>query len=258
MVKAGGAAMMVTRNPSPATFPMTELIDCGLWAALTPAARAVFGVIWEFHRRYPDACHPSRTTLARAAGVSAPTVTRVVKELERTGLLRVIPASGPGANTYRLDWSEIKLPARRPAAAKGGTPYARPGGEISVTLTQDAHGRDRVIRDRRGHGHHLPDGCYVRSAAEVTIHSFLVDWLVPHWANVSYRELGVRGMHPDATVDFVVAPNVLIEHFGLPRLQSQAAKYQRNRRLKEQAIARAGWHLIALEPGIGLTGVPAE
>ena len=235
-------------NASPSTFPLPELLACGLWAALSPAARAVLGVIWDHYRQYPDACHPSRTTIAAAAGVSAPTVTRAVRELEDTGLLRVIPATGPGANTYRIDWSAVRVPDRRSkASAKGATPYERPGGDGTVTLVHSAKDGKRVHRDRRGHGYRLPDGCYVRSAGETAIHAFLVDWRVPHWANVSYRGLGVKGLSHLSTADFVVGPRLLIERWGLPRIQSQAAKYNRKRREKELAIERAGWKLIGLE-----------
>ena len=41
------------------------------------------------------------------AGVSAPTVTRSIQELEEVGLLKVISSPGPRANTYQLNWDDL-------------------------------------------------------------------------------------------------------------------------------------------------------
>jgi len=239
--------MTVTLNPSPATFPMTEMIDCGLWADLKPSARAVLAVIWDFHRRFPDACHPNRTTLSDLSGVSEPTVTRAITELSECGLVERI-SRPPSCNTYRLNWADISVTKKTTSRRK--SPYQPPDPDSSTTLYVDRHGREKASVEKHNYGWNMPDGCYLRSAAETAIHAFLVDWKVPHWSNVPYRKLGISGLHEEATVDFVVGPRLLIEVFGLPRIQTQAIKYNANRRKKEAAIAAAGWKLMALESNV--------
>ena len=239
----------VKLNPSPATFPLTELIEAGLWAALSPAAWAVFAVLWDFHRQFPDTCHPSRATLSAKAGISEPTATRAIKELESVGLVQVLPAPGPGPNTYRIQWHDLSIPEKRRGRTRGASPYARPASEHDTYLNTDEQGRNKVVRERVIHSHKMPDGCVVRSASEVTLHAFLVDWKIPHFCNVPYHALGIRGLHHESTVDFVVGPRLVVEHFGLPRIQDQVSRYNRKRRLKEDAIKRAGWTLIAVEAG---------
>ena len=112
----------VTLNPSSGSFPLTELIQCGLWAGLSAPARVVFSVIWDFHRQYPDTCRPSRATIARLAGVSPATVSRVLPSLEECGLLVVIPASGPGVNTYRVQWRNLVVPTLN-TSRSSSSPY---------------------------------------------------------------------------------------------------------------------------------------
>ena len=239
----------VNLTPSAGTFPVTELIEAGLWAALSPAAWAVFAVLWDFHRQYPKACHPSRATLSEKAGVSEPTVTRAIKELEAVGLVRVLPAPGPGPNTYQIEWHDLSVPEKRQGRTRGASPYARPAPVHETHLYTDKQGRNKVVRERVIHSHKMPDGCLVRSAHEVTLHAFLVDWKVPHFCNLPYHALGIRGLHHESTVDFVVGPRLLVEHFGLPRIQGQVNRYNQKRRLKEAAIERAGWTLIPVEAG---------
>ncbi len=239
----------VSIHPSPATFPLPELISSGIWRAISPAARAALAVIWDFHRRFPDACHPSQATIARLAGLSVPTVKRAIIELSDIGLLTIIPSFATGPNTYNLDWTDIEIPDEESETITNKSPYNPPKKEFQFHLERDEKGREKPFYQKTYHHHKMPDGCVVRSAAEVVIHSYLVDWRVPHWSNLKYSSLGIRNLHPEATVDFLVAPFLLIEAFGQPRMQSQASKYNRNRRKKEEAIKAAGWNLIAIEAG---------
>jgi hypothetical protein len=77
-------------------FPLSQMVETGLWRALSANAKAVLGPLWNFHRQYPDACRPSRQTLAAAAGVSGGVIHGLVKQPQ----LRIRPAfppeSGPG------------------------------------------------------------------------------------------------------------------------------------------------------------------
>ena len=237
----------VSIYPSPASFPVSELISSGIWSAMSPAARAVFVVIWDFHRQFPDTCHPNRSTISRLAGVSEPTVTRTLKELIGMGLLHVIPAAGLGPNTYRIDWQDIEIPEK--ASSKKNNPYKQPSREFTFYMGEDENGNERIVHQKTSHHYKMPDQCVLRSAAEVAIHAWLVAWQIPHWANVPYSTLKIFGLHKEATVDFIVAPKMLIEVFGLPRTQRQVIKYNRNRQKKEELIRKAGWQLMAIEPG---------
>jgi hypothetical protein len=68
----------ITLHPAPGVFPVTELLETGLWAAIGPLGRQVLPILWDFHRKYPDACHPSRATLSSMAGLSPPSVTKAI------------------------------------------------------------------------------------------------------------------------------------------------------------------------------------
>ncbi len=105
---------------SPEFFPAHALVTTGLWAALTPPAKAVLLVLWDFHRQYPDACHPNRKTLARLAGISPPSVSNALTVLEDIGIVETIQTPGPRANTYKLKWTDLRAPSK--AAAGSGSP----------------------------------------------------------------------------------------------------------------------------------------
>lgn len=233
---------------------MAAMIEGGLWAALSPTARAVLGVIWDFYRKYPDACRPSRATLAGAAGVSGPTVSRALTELENFGLVEVTPAPGPKTHTYKVRWKGIRLPTKKKGQSKK-SPFKSGGAQWEATLIHDEEQQNRVAYSRNGsHFHHLPDGCIVRSAVEIVIHSFLTSWKVPHWTDVRYVDLGIRIAGPKkqvdttSTVDFVVGPKLLIERLGLPTTQKAARKYIEKAKRKMLAAKNAGWKVILVKP----------
>ncbi len=238
-------------SASPGTFPMPELVKAGIWAALKPTTHAVLGALWDFHRMYPDACRPSRETLAAYSGVSVPTVTRAITELEDAGLVVVIPPAGPGPNTYKMKWTGLTAPATPvKKTSPAGNTFRRPGSVSDTILVDGRGGRgNRVETVRRGHRHVMPDGCVLFSANEVAVHAWLQEWNIPHFSNVNYSALGIRGLHDQSVVDFVVAPKLLIEVWGMARNQQGAVTYNKKRALKEKAITKAGWTLIGIEPG---------
>jgi hypothetical protein len=81
-------------------FPLTQMVETGLWKALSANAKAVLGPLWNYHRQYPGACRPSRQTLAAEARVCGPSVTKALKELVAVGIVAVI--FDPGPRTYIL------------------------------------------------------------------------------------------------------------------------------------------------------------
>lgn len=241
----------VTLTPSHGSYPVPEMIASGIWRALSPAARCLHAVLWDYFRQHPDACHPSRDRLASEAGLSAKTVTRALAELEAANMVKVI-ARPPAANTYRLNWQGVKLPCEAaPAGAPTPTPYKRPTRDTIVTLHLSEDGGETTSYDREGRRmvYVQPDGCRCLSASEVSLHGWLAAWQIPHLSNVPYSALGVRGLTPGSACDFVAGPRLVIEYFGLSRTQPQADAYKRKRREKEAAIKAAGWTLLAFEPG---------
>lgn len=197
---------------SPEYFPVATLIAAGLWADLTPPAKALLPVLWDFHRQYPDACHPNRKTLARLAGISPPSVSNALTVLEDIGIVETIQTPGPRPNTYKLKWTDLRAPKK--AAAGRGSPYRRPSADRELHMGTDAEGHPVAKYERKGGGlHRMSDGCFVRGAVEAVLHEFLVAWDIPHWSEVGYCDLGIKLRHAksgdlnrQATVDFVVAP----------------------------------------------------
>jgi len=239
---------------APEYFPATALIDTGMWAELTPPAKAVLLVLWDHHRKYPDSCHPSRNTLADLAGISGPSVSKALTVLEDVGIVQTTHLPGPTPNTYKLKWTDLRAPKTSREAAS--TPYERPRADRDLFMTVDADGNTVKRYERRGGGFHLlADGCRVKGAVEMAIHDFLVAWGVPHWSEVGYCALGIDLRYPksgdlnrQATVDFVVAPGLLIERLGLAATQASAKKYRAKAKVKMQAAMKAGWTVLTIEP----------
>lgn len=238
-------------------YPISLMVECGLWAALSPPARAVHAVLWDYHREYPDSCHPSRATLARQAGVSPPTVTRCLKELERVGLVTVLPAPGPRANTYRLNWIDLRMEVKdQQPGGTAASPYTRSPKVGTTSLITGTDGKERAVYNPRAFsGYPVADGCRLASAKEVFVHDRLIDWGFPHWCGVTYHDLGIPLSHmktgkPDckSTVDFVLGPRLLLEVRGLPATQSAAKNYEAKLLHKARAAKAAGWDLVTIGP----------
>ena len=240
---------------SPASFPLPELIDNGVWAQIPNAAKAVLAVIWNYHRQYPDSCHPSRQTIAREAGVHVSTVTRNLDVLEEMGIVRAIPRPGPRSNHYEVCWTDISL---GPVPKQTRTsPYSWPRTEWDGTLSHDVEDKVTTKYARRGgYFHRMADGCLVRSAVEVVVHEHLMAWKVPHWTDVAFANLAFDLRHPKtgerdttSTVDFVVAPFYLIEVQGLTPHQGAARKYTSKLEWKKDAIrAHRVWSACIVKP----------
>jgi len=211
-------------------------------------------VLWDFHRKYPDACHPNRNTLARLAGISGPSVSNALSVLEDIGIVQTIHRPGPRANTYKLKWTELRAPRKSRKAA--GSPYQRPRADRDLYMALDADGNPVKKYERRGGGfHRMSDGCRVKGQVEMVLHDLLVYWGVPHWAEVGYCALGIDLRYPksgdlnrQATVDFVVAPGLMIECLGLAATQGSAKKYRAKAQAKMQAAREAGWTVLTVEP----------
>ncbi|TVQ75687.1 MAG: helix-turn-helix domain-containing protein [Phycisphaeraceae bacterium] len=78
-------------------FPKA-LVESGVWGALTGSARAVLGVLIA-HANARGECWPSRSTIARGAGVNIGTVRRAIRELCERGAIVVLRVGGHGRST---------------------------------------------------------------------------------------------------------------------------------------------------------------
>jgi len=247
---------VIDLNPACGVFPLTQLLKSGLWTAMSVNTKAVFPVLWDYHRRFPDACRPSRLRLATEAGISEPSVTKALKELESIGIVTVIPTPGPRTNTYRLKWQNLQVPEAKPSKQAEKSPYKLPSNPKlpeAVKYNEDGTGK-LVWRRGNAQGYKLADGCWVRSAKEVLIHDYLRAWRVPHWCDVAYFDLGIPlrkkngELDRQSSVDFVVGPNVLIEQAGLSKTQVEATLYCAKLDAKVEAAEKAGWTMIVIQP----------
>jgi len=236
----------ITLHPAPGVFPVTELLETGLWESIGPLARQVLPVLWDFHRKYPDACHPSRATLSSMAGLSPPSVTKAISMLESKGLVEVSRHPGLRANTYRLDWTRVRKPEARPDVK--GSPFGRPSRERGMILTTDEAGVKKPSFYSKRPGYRMSDECVCRSGWEVNIHEWLVAWSVPHWCQVPYHLLGAELWYPKrntrdttSTVDFVVAPFHAVEVRDTRGNQRTATRYLEKLDRKVRALESTGW-----------------
>mgnify|MGYP002632298688 CR=1 FL=1 len=240
--------MKISLNTSPYEFPLSQLVESGIWGQLSQPSKAVLGVLWDFHRRFPNSARPSRETIAKQSGVSPATVSRTaLPELLAMGLVEVIASQGPRTNTYKVKWTEIVAP--EPEEKAKLAPYKNRGARRRAFLGDQT---GQVLWATENHGHTMPDGCRLRSAKEQLVHAFLVDWDWPHWANVSYQKLGIVGLHDQSTVDFVIGPKLLLEVWGTARNEKGHAKYEQKKQAKRKAVEKAGWKLMELAPGLSV------
>jgi len=247
---------LIDLNPGHGTFPLPELLEHGLWSAMSANAKAVLGVLWNYHRKFPDACRPSRKTLAAEAGVCGPSVTKALKQLEAIGIVTVIVDPGPRTNTYRLQWRNLKVPTAKMTTKTDRSPFKMPTTDMVPEVSYNEDGTGKLLWSKMPtKGYLMADGCWVRSAKEQHIHGYLVDWLVPHWTDARYCDLGIKLRNPRtgeidrrSTVDFIVGPKLLIEQEGLPKHQRAAERYHKKLRLKVEAAKAAGWEVILIPP----------
>jgi|GEM_PF-3803416 len=242
-------------HPAHGVFPLTGLLESGLWAGMSANAKATFGVLWDYHRKYPDACRPSRGRLAAEAGISQPSVTKALKELQAIGLVTVLHDPGPRTNTYKLNWLALRVPEQKPSK-NSKSPFKLPSNpKLPHEVSYDEEGNGTLVWSKgTTKGYKLPDGCWVRSAKEMHIHGFLCQWLVPHWCDVSYFDLGIvlrqKNGESDtkSTVDFVVGPKLLIEQAGQRFTQKEATRYWKKLNAKVKAAEDAGWTMLVITP----------
>jgi hypothetical protein len=236
----------ITLHPAPGVFPVTELLETDLWKAIGPLARQVLPVLWDYHRKYPDACHPSRATLSSMAGLSPPSVTKAISMLESMGLVEVSRHPGLRANTYRLDWTQVRKPEARSEVK--GSPFGRPSRGRGMILTTDETGVERPSFYSKRPGYRMSDECLCRSGWEVNMHEWLVAWSVPHWCQVPYHLLDAELWYPKrntrdttSTVDFVIAPFHAVEVRDTRGNQRTATRYLEKLDRKVRALEAAGW-----------------
>jgi len=126
-----------------------ELIDSGLFAAMGPHAACVFVVLLHHTSESQQwRCFPSRTRIAREAGIGVRTVDRQIARLIELGL--VTKTKRPRKNGF--DQNEYVIHSVKDALAKlpGGVRDALPKtGGVSVTR---CHSGSRVVSQRQPGG----------------------------------------------------------------------------------------------------------
>jgi DNA-binding transcriptional MocR family regulator len=96
------------------------------------------------HLRPDGTCWPSIPTLAREMGCHEDTARRARAELERAGLIVVIPGGGNRPNLYRLLDFRLSTP---PAPVRGVTPRARADDPPRTRRRPPAPTRAEVVEE---------------------------------------------------------------------------------------------------------------
>ena len=83
-------------------YSVTQLIQTGIWAQMTPKERAVWPVLADAagtprRGKKPGLCWPGRSTIARQAGIAPTSVSAATALLEKRGLMRIVEKGGTSA-----------------------------------------------------------------------------------------------------------------------------------------------------------------
>lgn len=106
---------------------VAALIDSGIWARLSPAARALYPVLLRFSDRNFKPVYPGATLLLKLTGFKQKSSLRAARhELVRLGLISLTTGSGRKNTCYhfRFDFEGVASasPRRHPGAPLGGEP----------------------------------------------------------------------------------------------------------------------------------------
>ncbi len=118
---------------------VTDLIDSGIWAELSPAARTLYPVLLRFTDRNFKPVYPGSQTLLKLTGFKQKSSLRKArKELSEAGLIRIEEGTGRKNSRYffRFDWRDPKTP---PWGAVSGPPE---GAEVTPRGVHESQHRE--------------------------------------------------------------------------------------------------------------------
>jgi hypothetical protein len=107
---------------------VTDLIDSGIWAELSPGARTLYPVLLRFSDRHFKPVFPGSQILLKLTGFKQKSSLRKArKELSDHGLIWIEEGTGRKNSKYffRFDWGGAKTPPR-------GLPLEPPEGEVGT------------------------------------------------------------------------------------------------------------------------------
>lgn len=135
---------------------LIEVVRSGRFASLSPAGRSVL-VVLHTYANGDRVAWPSTETVARNAGVSASSVKRARRELERAGLLATRRGGGRDRTEYVLadasSWGSTDAPQDGGKAPGRGSPGAESGGGLGGELGSASSARGgSPVTPQGGHG----------------------------------------------------------------------------------------------------------
>lgn len=213
-------------HPAKGVYPATQLVESGLLAALSPTAIKAHIALWEFAQRF-DECRPTVETLGARCGLSKNTMTRVLEELRKVGLVRKWTRGRK--LIFDLKWENLPDVSPPGSRRKGGkSPYR--------ARSEDDDPRVFFL---------TADGHRVRSRGEVIVDDRLHIYGVPHWPEVAYAEVLPAEVLPEGcrwTCDFVLHPGLFIEVLG-----TGDAAYRRSVKRKVDVLAAHKVKVLLIE-----------
>jgi len=122
------------------------LIDAGLWAKMSSAARTLYPVLLRFTDRHFSPVYPGSNRLLQLTGFKQKSSLRKAREeLIALGLISTTPGTGRSNTVYhfRFDWASPRgasqHPAEGPTTLPSGSGQASPGGVVGVSPYNQIH-----------------------------------------------------------------------------------------------------------------------
>jgi len=209
-------------------FPLYRITHSGLLRTLTPPTFKVYVTLWSYLQNpvYSE-IRPSHQEIMRLTGLSHSSICRAISTLQDMGLLRVWKRAletGGVKNIYHietdLDALEIPtLPEKKPFKSD----------YISTLKPKPRGGTFRVS-----------DGHRLRSPHEALIDAELAALQIPHFPDIRYSKLAKTDRK--YTVDFVLAPSIVLEYWG-----STSPGYVATRKKKTAFLRNASIRIISIE-----------
>ncbi|MCB1167886.1 MAG: hypothetical protein KDK37_05130 [Leptospiraceae bacterium] len=106
---------------------VSALIDTGLWAKMSPAARTLYPVLLRFTDRHFKPVYPGTNALLKLTGFKQKSsLRRAREELQSLGLVHVERGSGRTNSTYYFLFERLSAPQRGDAAPRTDAPTDSP------------------------------------------------------------------------------------------------------------------------------------
>lgn len=147
----------------------TKVITDGLWANLSPAAKALYPVLLRFSDGNYCPVYPGSNKLLELTGFKQKSsIRRARNELRLVGLIDFVPGTGRTSTRYyfRFPWDASQAPLGGDAPIPRGSAHETPGGfekpteynQIKISINQNVHKEEKNIPEiQANNGQEFPD-----------------------------------------------------------------------------------------------------